>query len=111
VIACSCLWSDVGFAGYSFTVRLGWQREPRGYRGERSSLRSDSGLNLVLLQEMFRKVFDQFGDVLLVRMFPKSKCAFITYKNPQQALASLKLEGSRLGSMDLTLNVGKVRKQ
>ncbi len=34
---------------------------------------------------------------MLVRLFPKSKCAFVTFKNPQQALSSLKLEGSAVG--------------
>lgn len=34
--------------------------------------------------------------------------AFVTYKTQTAALAALDLEGTRLGSMNLTLNIGKV---
>lgn len=54
----------------------------------------------------FRAEFERFGTVLLVRMFPRSKCAFVTYKKPQHALDSLSLEGKLIGSMRLTLNLG-----
>jgi RNA recognition motif-containing protein len=55
----------------------------------------------------FQRIFEQFGEIVLVRAFKKSKCAFVTFKTQAAALASLDLEGTRLGSMNLTLNVGK----
>ncbi len=55
----------------------------------------------------FRAVFEQYGQVTLIRMFPRSKCAFVTYQKSKSALSSLELEGKQLGSMCLTLNVGK----
>ena len=56
----------------------------------------------------FTKEFEVFGKITLVRMFPRSKCAFVTFETPEQALASKALEGKTLGSMDLTLNVNSV---
>ncbi len=55
----------------------------------------------------FRAVFEQYGQVTLIRMFPRSKCAFVTFQKSKSALGSLELEGKQLGSMCLTLNVGK----
>lgn len=36
----------------------------------------------------FRSEFSRFGPIRLLRMFPKSKCAFITYETSDQALAA-----------------------
>lgn len=58
-------------------------------------------------KEEFQTVFSEFGPVVLIRLFRRSKCAFVTFRYARDAVRSLKLEGSQLGSMDLTLNVGK----
>lgn len=55
----------------------------------------------------FRKEFEKFGEVVLVRLFPRSKCAFVTMRTSQQAINALKMEGKQMGSMNLTLNIGK----
>ena len=60
-----------------------------------------------LTKEEFQAEFEKCGEVRLIRMFPRSKCAFVTFATPEAALASLALEGKLLGSMCLTLNVGK----
>ncbi|CEP02878.1 hypothetical protein PBRA_002846 [Plasmodiophora brassicae] len=56
----------------------------------------------------FRSEFSRFGPIRLLRMFPKSKCAFITYETSDQALAAqAAMENTMMGSMALTLNVGR----
>jgi len=57
-------------------------------------------------EEVFRKEFDIFGTVTQLRMFKKSRCAFVTFQTAKEAKDSLALEGKQLGSMKLTLNVG-----
>src|SRR5205814_2940283 len=47
------------------------------------------------------------ASVFVICRFPRSKCAFVTYQKSKSALAALELEGKQLGSMCLTLNVGK----
>lgn len=63
-----------------------------------------------LPHDEFQKAFDVFGEVILVRMFPSSKCAFVTFKERAAALKSLALEGKPLADMNLTLNIGKASK-
>jgi RNA recognition motif-containing protein len=58
-------------------------------------------------QEELHKEFQAYGDVILVRMFPRSKCCFITFRTPAMAIAALALQGKTMGTMTLTLNVGK----
>lgn len=58
-------------------------------------------------KEEFQDVFQRFGPVVLIRLFRRSKCAFVTFRYARDAVKSLELEGEQLGSMDLTLNVGK----
>ena len=59
-------------------------------------------------EEEFANEFRKFGTVKLVRMFPSSRCAFVTFETPEQAIASQQLEDTMLGTMKLTLNVGRV---
>lgn len=59
-------------------------------------------------EEDFEAEFRKFGNVKLIRMFPRSRCAFVTFETPEQALASQSLEDNMLGTMRLTLNVGRV---
>eukprot|EP00457_Paulinella_chromatophora_P006594 gb/GEZN01006613.1/.p1 GENE.gb/GEZN01006613.1/~~gb/GEZN01006613.1/.p1 ORF type:complete len:522 (-),score=31.45 gb/GEZN01006613.1/:73-1557(-) len=60
-----------------------------------------------LSEDDFKKVFEEYGRVVLLRMFPRSKCAFITFQSSASALASLQLEGKLVAKMCLTLNIGK----
>ncbi len=59
----------------------------------------------------FKLVFEKYGPVQLIRLFPRSKCAFVTFQKPSHAIKALEMEGKQLGSMMLTLNVGKVTGQ
>ena len=59
-------------------------------------------------QTEFKAVFEKYGPVQLIRLFPRSKCAFVTFQKPSHAIKALEMEGKQLGSMNLTLNVGKV---
>jgi RNA recognition motif-containing protein len=59
-------------------------------------------------EDEFRHEFEAFGQVDVVRLFRKSKCAFVTFHSSDAAVKSLALEGKQMGSLKLTLNVAKV---
>ena len=54
-----------------------------------------------------RAAFEPFGEIIDSRRFSTSNCAFITYRTIDSARAALVLEGTTLGTMTLTLNIGQ----
>jgi RNA recognition motif-containing protein len=53
------------------------------------------------------KAFSAFGSIVDVRRFASSNCAFITFESVECAVSALALEGTTLGSMRITLNIGQ----
>jgi RNA recognition motif-containing protein len=61
--------------------------------------------------EEFKSLFQNVGDIKQLRMFPTSKCAFVTFGRTEDAVAAeSKYQGTRLGTMDLKINVGRATK-
>jgi RNA recognition motif-containing protein len=59
----------------------------------------------------FRNSFEQCGEIKQVRMFPGSKCAFITYARPEDAItAEKKWQGQKLGTLEMKISIGKATK-
>ena len=62
-------------------------------------------------EEELVNLFKEYGEIVNIRHFSSSKCAFVTFKTTAEAQASLVLEGKEIGeagnTSQLTLNIGK----
>lgn len=67
-----------------------------------------STLNVNVKQEEIEEIFEPFGEIKQSRLFPKSKSAFITFLQTEQALRALdSLQGEELKGTAMTLHVPK----